>query len=115
MFQRRLIERRDQDGRLLFCRKAACQVDTKFSFEQWDAFLSAAPVPERVFNGLGYGAAVVKCERERVGNRALLRIVIIGGKRRLGDALHLFPQGIDAWIGGEGVFVIGGGEMAEDE
>ena len=104
-----------QDRLLLFRRKAARQVGLEFLDQDRHAFLAPALVADRVFDHHFLEAAsVLELDGDAVGDRALVRVVIIPGELLVLDADDLVAKFVDARIGGHIVFVVGGGQTPED-
>ena len=89
-----------------------------FSTEQRQAFFAAAAMAYGVLDGFFEDRAVVEFDMKRVCDGALVGIVIVARELRLFNAVDGGAQGIDArspdWVQCDLVFVIGGGEAAED-
>src|SRR5690606_902196 len=78
-FQRGLVQRRVQDALLLAGGELARQVAAELGFQERDAVLAAALVANRVFaDDLVELGAVREFDRQRVGDGALVRIVVVG-------------------------------------
>ena len=59
--------------------------------------------------------AVVELDGDRVGDRALVGIVVVARELLVLDADDLVAQRVDARVGGDVVLVVGGGQAAEDQ
>src|SRR5690606_7245474 len=94
-FEARLVQRYIQDTRLLPGRKAPGQVGAELGLEQGNALGAAALVADGVFaHDFVERAAVVELDAERVGDRALVRVVVVGGEGGVFDADDLVAQHI---------------------
>src|SRR6185295_9205301 len=80
------------------------------------AFLAAALVADRVLaHHFLQLAAVLECDRQRVGDRAFLGVVVIPGVALVLDASYFASKNIYSGILRNIVLVIGGGQAAEEE
>ena len=110
-----------ETARIFFCcgfGEAAAEVGFEFLDEQRQAFFAAAAMADGVLDGFLEDCAVVEFDVECVGDGALVGIVVVARELRLFDAVDGGAQGIDARspdrVQCDLVFVIGGGEAAED-
>src|SRR6266849_3215290 len=114
-FQAALVLAQLENRLAPFLRKAAAEVGAELRFQQRDAVLAPAAVPDRIFadNFLEL-LPVLERDGERVGDGALCRVVVVAGELLVLDADHFRAQRVDAFVRGHIVFVVDGGEPAVD-
>src|SRR5690606_9633725 len=109
--ERVLVQRDPQDRVLLLRREAPGEVGAELGLQQRNAFLAPALVPDGVFaHDLVELPAVRELDRQRVGDRALLRVVVVRGELLVLDAGDLVAQPVDARVRRHVVLVVLGGE-----
>ena len=87
--------------------EATRQIDAELRLQQRNAVLAATLVTDRVFNDdFGQAAAILELDGQRIGDRTLVRIMVIGRECGIFHANDLVAQGIDARIGCNGVFIV---------
>lgn len=104
-----------QDGILLRLGEAAGEVGAELLFEERDACGAATAVADGVLDGFGEGGSVGEGEGEGAGDGAFFGVEVIGGEAGVFNAGHPGAELVDARVGGDGVFVVGGEEAAEEE
>src|SRR5262249_36830151 len=72
-------------------------------------------MPDGILDCLLKDRAVIQFGTQRVCDRSLLRIMIVGGIRRLFNAFYSGAQSVDPWIGGDFIFVVSCCESAKDQ
>ncbi len=81
------------------CREAAREVGPELLDQQRNAVLAPTLVTDRIFDyDFVELRSVVEFDRQRIGDRALLRIVVILRELRVFHAFHLRAQHIDARV-----------------
>ncbi|SAL75210.1 hypothetical protein AWB69_09290 [Caballeronia udeis] len=76
-----------------------CEVNLELLDQKGDAVLATTLVSNRIFDDHFVElAAVVELDCQRIGDRTLLRIVIVLGEFWVFHAFHLRAQGVDALI-----------------
>src|SRR3954470_199507 len=96
-----------EDRPLLPLGKAARQVGLEFLDQHRHAFLAAALMADWVFaHHFLELRAVLESDGERVGDRTLLRVVVVARKALVLDARNVFPQGVDPGILGDVVLIV---------
>ncbi|MNI30814.1 hypothetical protein D3C73_846730 [compost metagenome] len=99
---------------MLLGREHAGQIGAELGFKQRNAVGAAALVADGVFadDFIQFGA-VVEFHRQRVGDRALVRVVVVAGVGRVFHADDLVAQDVDARVARDLVFVVAGSQAAE--
>ncbi|CAB3773046.1 hypothetical protein LMG29739_06363 [Paraburkholderia solisilvae] len=101
---------------MLLCRETPRKVRAEFLDQQRDAVRAAALVADRVFDShFVERRAVAELHGQRVGNRTLVRVVIILRVLRVFHAFDLRAQRVDARILRDCILVVRGGEPPEDQ
>src|SRR5205807_5536112 len=114
LFQPARIRAELKNSLLPLRREVSREMSPEFLDQDRHAFLAAAPVAERVlaehFLEL---AAVLALDAEGVGDRALLRVVVVAGEALVLHASDFFSQSIDPGIRRDIVLVVRGREPTE--
>src|SRR6218665_3838102 len=110
-----LVERDLQDLLLALGCQGQRQMGAELGFEQRQALGAPALVADRIgHQRFGQAAAVGQCDRQRVGDGALVRVMVVAREGWLLDAFNLGPQRIDARVGGHCVLIVVGRQAPED-
>src|SRR5205807_9313321 len=114
LFQPAGIRAELKNSLLLLRREVPREMGPEFPDQDRHAFLAAAPVAERVlaehFLEL---AAVLELDREGVGDRALLRVVVVAGEALVLHARDFLSQSVNPGIRRHIVLVVRGREPTE--
>ena len=112
-FEVGLVEGGFEDAVADFSGEAAVEVGLEFFEEEGDAVGAAEAVSDGVFDDdFGEDGAVGERDGEGVGDGALGGVVVVARELRVFDAVDGGAEVVDAGIGGDGVFVVLGGEAA---
>src|SRR5688572_14614023 len=112
----RAVEAQIEDRAALPLGQTAPEVGPELLDQDRHAFVAAAPVPDGVFaEDFLQLAAIFESHAERIGDRALLGIVVVAREALVLDAHDVLAQRVDARIGRDAVLVVGRGQPAENE
>ena len=115
-FEAFLVEGGFEDAFADFGGEAAVEVGLEFLEEKRDAIGAAKAVADGEFDDdFGEDGAVGEFYGESVGDGTLGGVVVVGGELRVFDAGDEGAEVVDAVVGGYCVFVVFGGEAAEDQ